>query len=170
MSPTSAKPEGSVHALGIVFLGFSLSSHQNQWEFSLVFSGWPFGSQEVYNAWHLLCVVSFMRRAQNISLHRVSQYPQGESKHYPHLINALPKAKIRTKGDWSFKVHSLLRFWWSWWGDEHTQHQAGLSSKTKVSFQIRNCGPAPFIQCFNQWLHPLLGQDPSEKIIRCTLN
>lgn len=147
MIPALTRPEGSVRALGIVFLGSTQSSHKNQWEFSPVFSGWPFDSQEVHNAWHLLCAVPFTRRAQNISLHQVSQYPQGESKHYPHLINALPKAKIRTKGGWSFKVYSLLIFWWSWWGDEHTEHQTGLASKTKVSFQIRYSCPSCFIPC-----------------------
>lgn len=147
MIPALTRPEGSVRALGIVFLGSTQSSHKNQWEFSPVFSGWPFDSQEVHNAWHLLCAVPFTRRAQNISLHQVSQYPQGESKHYPHLINALPKAKIRTKGGWSFKVYSLLIFWWSWWGDEHTEHQTGLASKTKVSFQIRYSCSSCFIPC-----------------------
>jgi len=47
LSPASMRPELSVHALGVVFRGSFVSSHQNQWEFSLVLSGWPFDSQEV---------------------------------------------------------------------------------------------------------------------------
>lgn len=36
--PALSRPEGSVHALGMVFLGSTQSSHKNQWEFTLVFS------------------------------------------------------------------------------------------------------------------------------------